>query len=127
MSADDDARQVEEELNAVEAIFGDDCVVDHDAKSLRVWVPNKNVTPAIELAVLFPSEGYPSSTPPVVSVRAPHLSDDVLESLQTELDALFLPGEVCLLQATSSAKCHNFENITCQIQHDAKCGGRPIL
>lgn len=106
--AEDDATQLEEELFAIEAIFGDDCEVVHDDRRVRVWVPARDATPHVQLRLLFPSQGYPSREAPVVEVEAKHLSDDMHASLVQELEDLFLPGEVriqCQHSQAGSGAC----------------------
>lgn len=94
MAQDSDADLLQEELCALGAIFGDDCSIHDDQRSLVAWVPSKNSSPRYELRVRFPCEGYPSEQPPEIDIHAPHLSDDVREKTIDELYDLFLPGEV---------------------------------
>lgn len=94
MSLDADADLLQEELCALGAIFGDDCIIDDSQRSLVAWVPSKDATPRFELRVRFPVEGYPSEQPPEIDIHAPHLSDDVLDKTIDELYDIFLPGEV---------------------------------
>lgn len=93
-NSEGDAALLEDELCAVEAIFGEDCTVSQADRCLTVCIPSKATTPHVELCVRFPVEGYPSQVPPEVEVLAPHLSEGVLQQLERELDDLFLPGEV---------------------------------
>ena len=94
--AEDDATQLDEELRAIEAIFGEDCEVVHDERRVRVWVPARDATPQVQLRLLFPSEGYPSRQGPVIELEAKHLSDDMHANMVQELEDLYLPGEVCI-------------------------------
>lgn len=92
---DDDQTLLEEELCAIEAIFGDDCKVEPEQRMATVWVPSRGDPHSCQLALLYPSEGYPSRRPPDVELAAPHLPPDALISLRQELEDLFLPGAVC--------------------------------
>jgi RWD domain len=88
-----DGTLLEEELCAIEAIFGDDCVVDQPERRVQVWVPSKDAVPRFQLMLSFP-DGYPSRECPVIELLAPQLSPDVHANLVQQLEDIHLPGEV---------------------------------
>ena len=92
--AEDDAVLLEEELCAINAIFGGDCQVDPVQRTATVQIHSSGA-PSCQLGLLYPSEGYPSRCPPAVELSAPHLPADMLISLQQEVEDIFLPGAVC--------------------------------
>jgi len=119
MASDADSELLQEELCALAAISGDDCLVDASKHCLTAWVPSKEASPRYELHVRFPSTGYPSVQPPEISLHAPHLSDDVREKTIDELYDLFLPGEVgyaflapvCAVNTVSALQCSDDQHM----------------
>ena len=90
ISADDTT--LEDELCAVEAIFGDDCDASFTDRNCTVYVPSKSTQPNVQLVLFFPLN-YPQDAP-CVEILAPQLSDDQIQSLTQEMEDIFLPGEV---------------------------------
>ena len=60
--------------------------------SLQVFVPDAQHMPRLTLRVLLPPT-YPSETPPVAAIIAPHLSDDVLAAACHSLESQWSPGK----------------------------------
>lgn len=110
-----------EELDAIEAIYGDDCECSREsgARLARVWLPSRaSDNPLVfevrvacySLAVahqLLPiiivllaqanlPGDYPSASPPIVSIERSDLSDDVVALMSAELLSMFRPGEVVI-------------------------------
>lgn len=88
----DNAALLQEELQALAAIFGDDCVAHADTRTATVWVPDKDANPQFRLCVSYPLD-YPSA-PPVVELSCAHLSEVEQMQVAQQLEDLFLPGEV---------------------------------
>lgn len=91
----EDKQSRKDELAALEAIYGDDCIVSTDLVSCQVYVPDLLHVPNVCLRVHLPSN-YPSSSAPIPEVHGPHLSDDVKAWVVTELESQFTAGEVAL-------------------------------
>mmetsp|Transcript_26004 Transcript_26004/g.70456 ORF Transcript_26004/g.70456 Transcript_26004/m.70456 type:complete len:327 (+) Transcript_26004:117-1097(+) len=91
-----DEELVEEELCALEAIFGDDCHVNREERIVKVYIPDRNHVPSAILHVHLPPS-YPSSCPPVADlVVGPHCPPDLVNSALEGLSSKFVPGEVVL-------------------------------
>ncbi|KAL3135682.1 hypothetical protein ABBQ38_006154 [Trebouxia sp. C0009 RCD-2024] len=93
--AEEALQQQQDELAALEAIYGGDCVVSADRVSCQVYIPDSTHIPSICLRVHLPPD-YPISAPPIPELAAPHLSDDVKACVIAELEAQFAAGEVVL-------------------------------
>ncbi|KAG2483524.1 hypothetical protein HYH03_017631 [Edaphochlamys debaryana] len=94
--ADADATAREEELEAVEAIFGEAVNVSRDELLLEVCVQHPQGGPQeVVMRASLPAS-YPSTSPPVAEVYGNHLSDDVRAWAVRELEKMWSPGEVCL-------------------------------
>jgi ubiquitin-protein ligase len=93
LATDANEAMLEDELTAIEAIFGEDCCVNIDQRHTTVWVPGRHSEPNIKLTLTFPCS-YPSSSPPVVELSCPHIPNTQHEQVCRELEDLFLPGEV---------------------------------
>lgn len=80
----------EDELCALQSIYGEDALAATDARSWRTAVPAPD-GPHLVLAFHLP-ESYPSAAPPLFQLDSSYLPGDVSEQLATELEAVFLPG-----------------------------------
>ncbi|KAK9814487.1 hypothetical protein WJX72_006663 [[Myrmecia] bisecta] len=90
-----DRVQQAEELCALEAIFGDDCVCSVEEHYLEVAVPSRDAVPHVTLRVHLPAN-YPSQAPPVAELLGARLASDLQPWAVQQLEALFTPGEVVL-------------------------------
>lgn len=97
MSTDRNAanEQQDEELRALEAIYGEDCEIascSSETNVVSVYIPDREAQPCITLRVYL-GEDYPSKFP-LVELHAPHLQDDDLISWATaQLEEDFIPGK----------------------------------
>lgn len=91
-SADEDTR-LEDELCALQAIFGEDCEASLEDRVCTLFVPSRDAELRLQVRLFFPAN-YPGSQGPAIDLVAPHLSQNQQEVLQDELEDLFLPGEV---------------------------------
>ncbi|KAF5840174.1 hypothetical protein DUNSADRAFT_17521 [Dunaliella salina] len=62
-----DEELVEEELCALEAIFGDDCHVNREERIVKVYIPDRHHVPSAVLHAHLPPS-YPSACPPVADL-----------------------------------------------------------
>ena len=92
-TANDNAALLQEELEALAAIFAEDCLIDADTRSATVWVPQKDADPRFRLCLSYPLD-YPGASPPVVELSCAHLSEPEQMQIAQQLEDLFLPGEV---------------------------------
>jgi len=86
-----------EELDAIEAIYGDDCECSREsgARLARVWLPSRASDNPLVFEANLPGD-YPSASPPIVSIERSDLSDDVVALMSAELLSMFRPGEVVI-------------------------------
>ncbi|GFR40828.1 hypothetical protein Agub_g1303, partial [Astrephomene gubernaculifera] len=95
-SSDADVAAREEELCALEAIFGESVSVRPEESIVEVRLPHPHGgTQEVTLRVSLPSD-YPSTSCPIPELYGSHLSDDVLTWTARQLEGMFVPGEVAL-------------------------------
>lgn len=95
---DSDQQQQEDEMVALDSIFGSEMVSKPAKDSLCVGIPSLLATPRLELHLSMPT-AYPSRLPPVfriTSVPSILIDISVLNALGRSLEEMFLPGEVIL-------------------------------
>eukprot|EP00878_Enallax_costatus_P008527 GHUV01008915.1.p1 GENE.GHUV01008915.1~~GHUV01008915.1.p1 ORF type:complete len:325 (+),score=92.08 GHUV01008915.1:304-1278(+) len=90
---DADAAEQVEEKETLLAIYGTDC--EYEQNTCRVYLPSKDSSAVTVLRALLPAK-YPSAAGPVLEVEAPHVPAKQLEAVVLEMEAMFVPGEVCL-------------------------------
>ncbi|GIL51831.1 hypothetical protein Vafri_7742 [Volvox africanus] len=91
-----DAASRDEELCALEAIFGESVNASREDSFVEVCIPHpQGGVQEVALRVSLPSD-YPSSSCPVAALYGSHLSDDVLAWAVKQLETLFTPGDVVL-------------------------------
>ncbi|GIL71208.1 hypothetical protein Vretifemale_1804 [Volvox reticuliferus] len=91
-----DAAARDEELCALEAIFGESVNASREDSFVEVCIPHpQGGNQEVVLRVSLPSD-YPSSSCPVAVLYGSHLSDDVLAWAVKQLEKLFTPGDVVL-------------------------------
>jgi hypothetical protein len=83
-------QQQEEEICALQSIYGEEALAATDEHSYRVCVPEDGGA-HLTLAFYLP-ETYPSHTPPLLELCSDFLPGGVLEQLSRELEDAFLPG-----------------------------------
>ncbi|EIE20205.1 UPF0029-domain-containing protein [Coccomyxa subellipsoidea C-169] len=93
-TSQENRQQQQEEVFALQAIFGDSCEVLSEER-LQVHVPDKDNPHKLTLRVHFP-ETYPSSAAPVFELYGGCASDDERRVAAQELERMFEPGEVVL-------------------------------
>lgn len=59
----------------------------------QVFLPSKDACPRLVLSAYLP-DTYPSSTPPVLQLQAPYLSDDTIGWAAQHVEEFWVPGEV---------------------------------
>jgi hypothetical protein len=67
----------------------------HSTPPHQVHIPSREADPRIVARAILPAD-YPSASPPVAEVAAPHLEPGAAAAAAAQLDALFAPGEVVL-------------------------------
>lgn len=102
-NTDEDKQQQQDELSALEAIYGGDCVIAADHTTCQVFVPDLSHEPHVCLRVHLPP-AYPSAVAPIPEIHGPHLSNDVRAWIVRELESQFTPGEVVLYTWTEWLK-----------------------
>ncbi|KXZ45200.1 hypothetical protein GPECTOR_57g490 [Gonium pectorale] len=96
-ASDADAVARDEELCALEAIYGEAVHVSREESLVEVCVahPSGAASQEVILRVSLPPD-YPSASAPVAELYGGHLSDDVLQWAARQLESQFAPGEVAL-------------------------------
>ncbi|KAG2444222.1 hypothetical protein HYH02_009160 [Chlamydomonas schloesseri] len=87
----------EEELCALESIYGSDVVhVSREESLVEVCIAHpQGGTQEVVLRASLPAD-YPTSAAPIAELFGNHLSDDVLSWAARQLEEMFSPGEVVL-------------------------------
>lgn len=85
----------DDELLALEAIYGPECVLRQGGDSLCVHIPDRSSVPRMDVRITLPTT-YPTLSAPVVELSCRLLDDEAVASLAGRLSALFVPGEVVL-------------------------------
>ena len=82
-----------DELDALSAIYGDDCDIDPGEGSAQLYLPCRDSRPRLVVRVHFP-RAYPGSEPPLCELQVPpHVSDDTATWAADELGKIFVPGQ----------------------------------
>ena len=85
-------QQQADELEALLAIYGEEGVQQLGGASYAFTVPEPGAQPHLELRATLP-DGYPAADPPLFELECSFLPEGLLDSLATELEAMFVPGE----------------------------------
>eukprot|EP00873_Tetraselmis_striata_P042264 jgi/Tetstr1/462528/TSEL_007517.t1 len=91
----DNLQQQEEELDALTAIYGDDCQVWIPERRCEIWLPSREASPCIVLRAKLPS-GYPSQEVPQVELEARHLDEDLRRWMMQRVGEEMQPGGIVL-------------------------------
>eukprot|EP00891_Asterochloris_glomerata_P005293 jgi/Astpho2/5293/Aster-x1287 len=87
--------QIEEELATLLAIYGEDCLVKPEERSVEVYIPNRAAQAPLRLQVFLPIN-YPGRAAPVAELTGQRLLDGERSNVLQHLQQLFTPGEVVL-------------------------------
>lgn len=102
MDGDKEAR--EDELMALESIFGDrEMQLGYQNNGIEFGIPSFDAVPRIEMSVFLPLN-YPSESGPVFELRSDPkaaINDETMKLLAEEMNGMWRPGEVCLWPAHS--------------------------
>lgn len=90
-AAEDNLQQQADELQALQAIYGEDSITVLDAASFIFALPEPQAQPHMVLRVHLPAS-YPAQHPPICELSCDFLSGDVLRGLAGELEGMFAPG-----------------------------------
>jgi hypothetical protein len=90
-AAEDNLQQQADELQALQAIYGDDFITALDASSFSFALPEPQAQPHLVLRVHLPAS-YPAQHPPICELSCDFLSGDVLSGLAAQLEGMFAPG-----------------------------------
>ena len=90
-AAEDNLQQQADELQALQAIYGDEFVSALDASSFCFSLPEPQAHPHLVLRVYLPAS-YPAQHPPICELSCDFLSGDVLSGLAGEVEGMFAPG-----------------------------------
>lgn len=86
------------EIEAISAIYPDETEAFEDGSALIFYAPNR--AHARHCTVRFGLvESYPSRSPPLIEVLAPHLDLSLLIKLEKDLQDQWIPGEASLFKA----------------------------
>jgi hypothetical protein len=86
----------EDEVIAIQSIFGEEIVQKVSSTELRICIPSLESTPCIDLRIFLPQNVYPLSSPPVFELRCDLFDSSTISDMATTLEAMFQPGEVVL-------------------------------
>ena len=111
----------ENEVLALESIYGEGFLEPTDAGSYRLGLPDP-AAPRLLLHLHLPAE-YPSQHPPLFELRSDYLPGDVLDELSQELEAAFCPGGRVGRWAGRAGRC-NWPQVLCN--GHPLCVSRPV-
>ena len=103
-AAGGNAAQQADELCALLAIYGDEGVQQLGGASYAFMVPEPGAHPHLKLRATLP-DGYPAADPPLFELECDYLPEGLLDSLATELEAMFVPGEERWFRVCSTVLC----------------------
>ncbi|GAX78693.1 hypothetical protein CEUSTIGMA_g6131.t1 [Chlamydomonas eustigma] len=90
--------QALEEMEALAAIYGEDCGIDVDVHTVHAYLPSKSCVPHLVVSAHLHTD-YPAHTAPLLEFHAPpHVSNDMIAAALRDMDQLFIPGEVVLFR-----------------------------
>jgi putative IMPACT (imprinted ancient) family translation regulator len=90
--------QALEEMEALAAIYDEDCEVYIEMRTVHAYLPSKSSIPHLVVVAHLHSD-YPAHAPPLIELHAPpHVSDDMMAAASRQLEVLFIPGEVVLFR-----------------------------
>jgi len=107
----DNLQQQEEELDALAAIFGDDCTVWVPERRCEIWLPSRDAAPFIVLRAKLPA-GYPSQEVPHIEVEARHLDGDLKQWMMQKIAEEISPGSISLFTVAEWIKVDGYSTTT---------------